>query len=395
MFYFYYPAELENSLGPATVSIKTSDENIANVELLQELTIEHGQANSYIFYPTLSSLLSYCLFNISLRSKIISYYETLSDEISDLKKRNKATLICLGISVAADEDFKSAVNRISYKVSFSNKSGFLERMLSEYFINKNKSLKKRVGTLSAISQFVEEIQISENDIQSELEFINDSLLIKSNYGGSSDIESSIALLDEKSKCLEQLTHNYKELEKQFTIVDEKLKDKVTYQEELQKDHKRAIDQIQVIQESLVEKYQEFALKESQIEGKYLKQIASLNRENDQLLNTLNKLENEKACIQQAFDNSKSENQKLEKLYDTKLLELENSITLNNELESEKNYTRKALDSSISEIRKLQELYETKSIEVARLTTFNSEIECEKASIQNALESSIDETNKIQ
>ncbi len=86
MFYFYYPAELESSLGPATVSIETSDENIANVELLKELTIEPGQNNCYLFYPTLTSLLSHSLFDSSLRTQITSCFEDLSNKIFDLKK---------------------------------------------------------------------------------------------------------------------------------------------------------------------------------------------------------------------------------------------------------------------------------------------------------------------
>ena len=211
MFYFYYPAELESSLGPASVSIKTSDENITNVELLRRLSIEPSQDNCYLFYPTLSSLLSQCLLNLDVRSKVVSYYETMSNELFELKKKNRNSLTCVGISIVGNKEFNTALNGIAYKVTYSNKNSSLEGMLADFFIRKNKELKKKVGSLSAISQFVEEIHISESDMQSELEFVKDSLFIKTSFGKSSDIASSIDLLHEKSEYIAQLKKNYEEL----------------------------------------------------------------------------------------------------------------------------------------------------------------------------------------
>ena len=144
MFYFYYPAELESSLGPASVSIKTSDENITNVELLRRLSIEPSQDNCYLFYPTLSSLLSQCLLNLDVRSKVVSYYETMSNELFELKKKNRNSLTCVGISIVGNKEFNTALNGIAYKVTYSNKNSSLEGMLADFFIRKNKELKKTI-----------------------------------------------------------------------------------------------------------------------------------------------------------------------------------------------------------------------------------------------------------
>jgi len=373
VFYFYYPAELESLLGPATVSIKTSDENIANVELLKELTIEPGQNNCYLFYPTLSSLLSHSLFDSNLRTRVTSCFEDLSKKISDLKKKNKSDLICVGISVVSDEEISTALNSISYKVSFATDSCSLERMLAEYFISKSMKLKKMVGAISAISQFVEEMKITESEMESELNFISDSLFIKSNFGDSSDIASSQTLLDDKSKLIAQLSQKFEELEKQHLTVVENLNEQITSNEVLKKDHERAIHQIQVLQESIVDKHQEFSLKKSELEGKYLNQISKLNSENDELLGTLKKLEDQKLSFQQKFENSISENQKLKNLCEAKSLDITRITSLNETLEIEKVSTKQALDSSIKEIQKLHELYEANSLKNKKLTTLNGEL----------------------
>ncbi len=373
MFYFYYPAELESSLGPATVSIETSDENIANVELLKELTIEPGQNNCYLFYPTLTSLLSHSLFDSSLRTQITSCFEDLSNKIFDLKKKNKSNLICVGISVLSDEEFNRALNGISYKVSFASESCSLERMLAEYFINKSMKLKKMVGAISAISQFVEEMKVSESEMESELSFISDSLSIKSSFGDSSDIASAQTLLNDKSKLIDQLTKKLEELEKQHSTVVNDLNEQKTAQETLTKDHERAIHQIQVLQESIVEKHQEFSLKKSESESKYLKQISKLQRENDELLSTLKECEDQKLSFQQRFESSISENQKLKNLCEAKSLDITRITSLNETLEIEKVSTKQELDSSIKEIQKLHELYEANSLKNAKLTTLNGEL----------------------
>lgn len=373
MFYFYYPAELESSLGPATVSVKTSDENIANVESLKELAIEPGQNNCYLFYPTLSSLLSDSLFNSSLRTQITSCFEGLSNKISDLKKKNKSNLICIGISIVSDEEFKTAVNGISYKVSFASRSTSLERMLAEYFINKSVKLKRIVGSISAISQFAEEMKVSESEIESDLNFIGDSLFIKSNFGDSSDIESSQALLRDKSKLIEQLTQKFEELEKQHSTVVNALNEQKMGHETLLKDYERAIHQIQVLQESIVEKHQEFSLKKSDSESKYLKQLSKLNTENDELLGTLKECEDQKLSFQQRLESSMAENQDLKALCEAKSSDIARLTSLNELLESEKISTKQELDSSIKEIQKLHELYEANSLQTTKLTTLNGEL----------------------
>ncbi|WDT85612.1 hypothetical protein [Alteromonas sp. 009811495] len=331
MFYFYYPVELESSLGPATISIKTSEESIPKIELLRRNTVSEGLDNCYLFYPTLSSLLSQCILDLELRSKVISEYDTLSNELFELKKKSKNTIICIGVSVIGNTEVKTNVRDISYKVSFSSTNSSLKAMLSEYFVHKNRKLKKSVGSLSAISQFMEEIEISDGDMQSDLDFLSDSLFIKSNFGGSSEIASSLALLDDKSKYIEKLSLDYEDVKKQYSIVNDELEEQLEKHESLKADQKRAIHQIQILQESLVEKHQESSLKESEIEQKYLKQISALNSENNELLNA------------------------------TKLLE------------SECNTASETLDKSIREIQKLQEQFEDKSLEVKRLMTMNSEL----------------------
>ncbi len=334
MFYFYYPAELESSLGPASVSIKTSDENITNVELLRRLSIEPSQDNCYLFYPTLSSLLSQCLLNLDVRSKVVSYYETMSNELFELKKKNRNSVTCVGISIVGNKEFNTALNGIAYKVTYSNKNSSLEGMLADFFIHKNKELKKKVGSLSAISQFVEEIHISESDMQSELEFVKDSLFIKTSFGKSSDIASSLDLLHEKSEYIAQLKKSYEELKTQNFNVTAELKAHVAEQESLKKDRERAIHQIQVLQESLVEKHQEISIKESEFENKYSKQLAELNKENDELLAALKVAEAEQISAQESLDNSIKEIQNLQELYEVKSIDANRLATLNSELEKE-------------------------------------------------------------
>lgn len=334
MFYFYYPAELESSLGPASVSIKTSDENITNVVLLRRLSIEPSQDNCYLFYPTLSSLLSQCLLNLDVRSKVVSYYETMSNELFELKKKNRNSVTCVGISIVGNKEFNTALNGIAYKVTYSNKNSSLEGMLADFFIHKNKELKKKVGSLSAISQFVEEIHISESDMQSELEFVKDSLFIKTSFGKSSDIASSIDLLHEKSEYIAQLKKSYEELKTQNFNVTAELKAHVAEQESLKKDRERAIHQIQVLQESLVEKHQEISIKESEFENKYSKQLAELNKENDELLAALKVAEAEQISAQESLDNSIKEIQNLQELYEVKSIDANRLATLNSELEKE-------------------------------------------------------------
>ncbi len=362
MFYFYYPVELESSLGPSSVSIKTSNDNIMNVELLRKLSIEPSQDNCFLFYPTLSSLLSQCLLDLDVRSKVVSYYETMSNELFELKKKNRNSLTCIGISIVGNKEFNTALNGIAYKTTYSNKNSSLEGMLAEFFIHKNKKLKKTVGSLSAISQFVEEIHISASDMQSELEFVQDSLFIKSSFGKSSDIASSIDLLHEKSEHIEQLKQNYEELKTQNLNVTAELEAHVAKQESLKKDCERAIHQIQVLQESLVEKHQEISIKESEFENTYSKQLAELNKENGELLAALKVAETEKISVQESLENSIKENDEL--------------LAALKVAETEKISAQELLENSIKEIQNLQELYEVKSIDTNRFATLNSELEKE-------------------
>ena len=349
MFYFYYPVELESSLGPSSVSIKTSNDNIMNVELLRKLSIEPSQDNCFLFYPTLSSLLSQCLLDLDVRSKVVSYYETMSNELFELKKKNRNSLTCIGISIVGNKEFNTALNGIAYKTTYSNKNSSLEGMLAEFFIHKNKKLKKTVGSLSAISQFVEEIHISASDMQSELEFVQDSLFIKSSFGKSSDIASSIDLLHEKSEHIEQLKQNYEELKTQNLNVTAELEAHVAKQESLKKDCERAIHQIQVLQESLVEKHQEISIKESEFENTYSKQLAELNKENGELLAALKVAETEKISAQELLENSIKEIQNLQELYEVKSIDTNRFATLNSELEKE----NRVLATKILDVNKEQ------------------------------------------
>ncbi|MCP4060531.1 MAG: hypothetical protein GY738_25225 [Pseudoalteromonas sp.] len=333
-----------------------------NVELLRKLSIEPSQDNCFLFYPTLSSLLSQCLLDLDVRSKVVSYYETMSNELFELKKKNRNSLTCIGISIVGNKEFNTALNGIAYKTTYSNKNSSLEGMLAEFFIHKNKKLKKTVGSLSAISQFVEEIHISASDMQSELEFVQDSLFIKSSFGKSSDIASSIDLLHEKSEHIEQLKQNYEELKTQNLNVTAELEAHVAKQESLKKDCERAIHQIQVLQESLVEKHQEISIKESEFENTYSKQLAELNKENGELLAALKVAETEKISVQESLENSIKENDEL--------------LAALKVAETEKISAQELLENSIKEIQNLQELYEVKSIDTNRFATLNSELEKE-------------------
>ena len=99
----------------------------------------------------------------------------------------------------------------------------------------------------------------------------------------------------------------------------------------------------------------------------------MNSENDELLGTLKKLEDQKLSFQQKFENSISENQKLKNLCEAKSLDITRITSLNETLEIEKVSTKQALDSSIKEIQKLHELYEANSLKNKKLTTLNGEL----------------------
>lgn len=405
MFYFYYPTELENLVGHAAVSLTSSNKSITKVEMLNEVEMSKHDEKSYLFYPTLSSLLSQCLLDLESRSKIIECYEALSKHIFELKKQKNTSLICIGISFLENDEFRTAVDDIQFKVSFSNDASRLEAMLSEFFVNKNRRLKKIVGSLTAISQFVEQYHISDDNLGAELGFVSDALSIKSTYGTFSEIEKAYSTLDDKLMHLRQLESKHEKLKKKHSNTMSELERQAENYATLKNDQERAIHQIQILQEAIVEKHQELSRKELENQDKYLKQISALNTENSELLVSLEELESDLSLKEEALLSSNKESQRLREQHESKLKDASNLQVANSVLEREKSAlaskvleAERAIDSSdkmlgrtIKELQNLQELYECKSIEATELTDANGELETES----RVLAAKILELNKEQ